>query len=198
MTSVPSGLGALIHIGRPTPQLLQRLLELAASSELSYAEVGATLRNEVPDGYRSSGTEQLLGTGDTLWTAACAALDDWAMFKMPWVMMPPNERPFVGQNVAFASQQLGFWSLHSCRVVGVVNEPERHGFAYGTLATHAMRGEELFTVERRQDTVYFCIRKFALASHPLLRMMQPVSGRIQARFDRDATTAMKAGIRART
>jgi uncharacterized protein (UPF0548 family) len=33
-----------------------------------------------------------------------------------------------------------------CRVVYVVDEPNRRGFAYGTLPGHAESGEELFTV----------------------------------------------------
>lgn len=37
-----------------------------------------------------------------------------------------------------------------CRVVYVVDEPDRRGFAYGTLPGHAVRGEELFLV--RYDT----------------------------------------------
>ena len=33
-----------------------------------------------------------------------------------------------------------------CRVVYVVDEPDRRGFAYGTLTGHPESGEELFTV----------------------------------------------------
>jgi uncharacterized protein (UPF0548 family) len=33
-----------------------------------------------------------------------------------------------------------------CRVVYVVDEPDRRGFAYGTLPGHAESGEELFLV----------------------------------------------------
>ncbi|PRC54052.1 DUF1990 domain-containing protein, partial [Mycobacterium sp. ITM-2017-0098] len=33
-----------------------------------------------------------------------------------------------------------------CRVVYVVDEPDRRGFAYGTPPGHAERGEELFLV----------------------------------------------------
>lgn len=33
----------------------------------------------------------------------------------------------------------------------VVDEPRRRGFAYGTLAGHPERGEELFLVERLPD-----------------------------------------------
>ncbi len=42
-----------------------------------------------------------------------------------------------------------------CRVVYVVDEPNRRGFAYGTLEGHPISGEEAFVVERRPDGVVF-------------------------------------------
>ena len=33
-----------------------------------------------------------------------------------------------------------------CRVVYVIDEPDRRGFAYGSLPGHAVRGEEMFAV----------------------------------------------------
>lgn len=38
-----------------------------------------------------------------------------------------------------------------CRVVTVIEEPDRVGFVYGTLAGHPERGEELFLLERLDD-----------------------------------------------
>jgi len=64
----------------------------------------------------------------------------------------------------------------------VIDEPDRKGFAYGTLPGHPERGEESFVVERRPDeSVWLTIRSFSRpanrwfwAAYPLLRMMQAI------------------------
>jgi uncharacterized protein (UPF0548 family) len=68
------------------------------------------------------------------------------------------------------------------RVVYVVDEPDRKGFAYGTLPGHPERGEEAFIVERRSDeSVWLVIRAFSRPAnviywvgYPALRMVQAV------------------------
>ncbi|MES1212412.1 MAG: DUF1990 domain-containing protein [Leifsonia sp.] len=68
------------------------------------------------------------------------------------------------------------------RVVYVIDEPDRKGFAYGTLPGHPERGEESFVVERRADeSVWLTIRSFSRpssgffwATYPILRMMQAI------------------------
>lgn len=75
------------------------------------------------------------------------------------------------------------------RVVYVIDEPDRKGFAYGTLPGHPERGEEAFVVERRaDDTVWLVIRAFSRpsnaffwAAYPALRMMQAI---FTARYER--------------
>lgn len=75
------------------------------------------------------------------------------------------------------------------RVVYVVDEPDRKGFAYGTLPGHPERGEEAFIVERRADgSVWLVIRAFSRpsnaffwAAYPALRMLQAV---FTARYER--------------
>jgi uncharacterized protein (UPF0548 family) len=78
------------------------------------------------------------------------------------------------------------------RVVYVIDEPDRKGFAYGTLPGHPERGEEAFVVERRSDdSVWLVIRAFSRpsnaffwATYPALRMMQAV---FTARYERALT-----------
>jgi uncharacterized protein (UPF0548 family) len=68
------------------------------------------------------------------------------------------------------------------RVVYVIDEPDRKGFAYGTLPGHPERGEESFVVERRADeSVWLVVRAFSRpanaffwASYPALRLMQAI------------------------
>lgn len=66
------------------------------------------------------------------------------------------------------------------RVVYLLDEPGRRGFAYGTLPGHPESGEELFAVEHRaDDSVWVVIRAFSRpsswlnwAAYPLLRLQQ--------------------------
>ncbi len=78
------------------------------------------------------------------------------------------------------------------RVVYVIDEPDRKGFAYGTLPGHPERGEEAFVVERRSDdSVWLVIRAFSRpsnaffwAAYPALRIMQAI---FTARYERALT-----------
>lgn len=63
--------------------------------------------------------------------------------------------------------RLSAWGLATnapCRVVAVIDEPNRRGFAYGTLPGHPERGEELFMVEMESTgTVTATITAFSRA-----------------------------------
>ncbi|MDM4761815.1 DUF1990 domain-containing protein [Galbitalea sp. SE-J8] len=61
------------------------------------------------------------------------------------------------------------------RVVYVVDEPTRRGFAYGTLAGHPEDGEEAWVVDRRDDgSVWITMRAFSRPSGPLWWVVYPV------------------------
>ncbi|WP_150308968.1 DUF1990 family protein [Planctomonas psychrotolerans] len=61
------------------------------------------------------------------------------------------------------------------RVIYVVDEPDRVGFAYGTLAGHPQSGEESFIVSRQDDgSVWLTIRRFWRPSSPVWRLGYPV------------------------
>jgi uncharacterized protein (UPF0548 family) len=78
-----------------------------------------------------------------------------------------------------------------CRIVVVVDEPERYGFAYGTLPGHPERGEEAFLVERHDDgRVVFRIVAFSRSAELLARLGGPVTRAIQQRASRGYLTAL--------
>jgi uncharacterized protein (UPF0548 family) len=68
------------------------------------------------------------------------------------------------------------------RVIYVVDEPDRKGFAYGTLAGHPEEGEESWMVEHRSDdSVWMTVRAFSRPAsrwwwcvYPVLRIVQEV------------------------
>ena len=80
----------------------------------------------------------------------------------------------------------------SARVVYVVDEPDRAGFAYGTLPEHLEEGEESFIVRRADGRVRFDVRAFSRPRHPLARFGAPVTRLLQVR----ATDAYLGAMRA--
>lgn len=69
------------------------------------------------------------------------------------------------------------------RVVYVVDEPGRKGFAYGTLHGHPESGEEAFLVELRPDgTVWFVLRAFSRPSNGFYRLFGPILSLVQRSY----------------
>jgi len=82
-----------------------------------------------------------------------------------------------------------------CRVVYVVDEPARKGFAYGTLPGHPARGEESFIVEHRpDDSVWLTIRAFSRPSGWLYWLGYPISRLTQAIITRRYERALTGPI----
>jgi uncharacterized protein (UPF0548 family) len=75
-------------------------------------------------------------------------------------------------------RQLGI--IAPCRVVYAVEEPNRRGFAYGTLPGHPERGEESFIIElTAEDEVWIDIRAFSRPATPLAHAGGPTSRLVQ-------------------
>jgi uncharacterized protein (UPF0548 family) len=116
-------------------------------ADLTYSEVGATAREPLPAGYHHVRVARSLGVVD--FDAVSEALMTWQMQERSGVRRvtgPP--RATLGADVTF--RFLG--QKVPCRVVDVVDEPDRRGFAYGTLPGHPETGEERFAVERDPAT----------------------------------------------
>ena len=81
-----------------------------------------------------------------------------------------------------------------CRVVWVVDEPDRRGFGYGTLPGHPASGEESFVVSLRPNgEVVYELRAFSRLATRLSRLGAPVSARAQTlALDRYVTAIRKA------
>lgn len=122
----------------------------------TYAEVGAT-RGPLPDGYQHVQREAVLGSGESVFQTAAESLFRWELQRRAGVrVLASADRVSEG---ADAILLLGFGPLAvqaPVRVVHVVDEPRRRGFAYGTMPGHPERGEESFTVELRPDDVVVC------------------------------------------
>ena len=78
-----------------------------------------------------------------------------------------------------------------CRVVYIVDEPDRFGFAYGTLPGHPEQGEEAFVVAKADDgAVRFTITAFSRPKEALARLGGPVTRFVQKRATKAYLDAM--------
>jgi len=98
-------------------------------------------------------------------------------------------------NVALLSRHFvrlgGLWSLDFCRVIYILEAQSEHGgairrtgFAYGTLPGHAVRGEEIFSIDWHVATneVWYDIFSFSLPANVLIGLAGPFLRAAQKRF----------------
>lgn len=111
---------------------------------------------------------------------------------MPWVHLCWHNAPIqAGTTVGILVSHFGFWSLNAARIVYVIDEPMRFGFAYGTLQDHAESGEERFLVEMLPDgSVWYDLYAFSRPRAFMARIGYPISRALQRRFARDSMKAM--------
>jgi len=174
---------------------VSRLVRALDDAPFSYGPVGET-RGALPRGWAHDDQVAALGTGDAVWESAKVALRRWRQFDLGWVR-PHDDAVALeaGRLFGFVSRQLGVWAVNVCRVVYVIDEPNRFGFAYGTVGNHVVRGEELFLLERDlAGVVSFRIRKFSRAAHWLVHIAGPATRRIQRSFTRQAIARMKQEV----
>ena len=92
-----------------------------------------------------------------------------------------------------------------CRVVSVVDEENRRGFAYGTLPGHPESGEELFAVryDPADDTVYAEVVAFSRHATWWSKAAGPITSMVQRMMTkrylcRGVTNARRTAWRPRT
>ena len=185
---------------KPPPAVLDTFRAAQAEFDFTYPSVGATAGTP-PPGYVVDRTRVELGSGESTFAAARAALGRWEQFRLGWVEAGPTDTPIrTGEVVAVVARVFGVWWVNACRVVYTVDESGpvcRFGFAYGTLPGHAESGEERFLVEwdRTTDVVWYDILAFSRPRHPLARLGYHFARRTQKRFARDSVAAMRRAIR---
>lgn len=142
-------------------------------NSLTYAEVGATRYDELPDGYHHLRVETRIGDADRFDTAVDSVMT-WRMHRAAGLRITA-ERAHEGQRIA---GRLGPFRV-PCQVVWTLAGPERAGFGYGTLRGHPEQGEEAFVVELRADGVWFVVIAFSRpaawftrAAGPLVVLLQ--------------------------
>ncbi|HLX46424.1 MAG TPA: DUF1990 domain-containing protein [Bryobacteraceae bacterium] len=179
----------------PSPEQIGDFLASQRNSNFSYPHTGAT-RTGIPRGFVIDHNRMELGRGQDAFERAKRALCAWKMFALSWLNLSPKDARIIpGTTVAVVSRQFGFWALNGCRIVYTIDEPDRFGFAYGTLSAHAEIGEERFTVELQpsNESVWYDILAFS-KPRPSVRLAYPFARMLQKRFARDSMAAMRQAV----
>lgn len=176
--------------------------------DLTYPEHGAT-KTTLPPGYHHLERRARLGAGRPVFERAATALMSWQMHRAAGLRVTADGDASPGKRVI---SRIAPGISAPCRVVYVIDEPNRRGFAYGTLLGHPESGEEAFIVDiDNADEVWFTVRAFtrpgsllARISGPLGRGMQRLMAqryisamrRLSARLDTRGSTSSRPSGRA--
>lgn len=173
----------MFSLRRPSPAAIAAALAAARTEHPAYDGVGSTRSGTAPPGYRVVEVRRHVGSGQRTFDAAVAALDAWAAQRHAGVEVHPvDARPDEGTTVLQLLRLGPLWATAACRVVYRISEPDRAGYAYGTLSRHPVRGEEAFLVERdAAGVVRVRILAFSRPRHWLTRLGGPVGRLVQRR-----------------
>jgi len=180
---------------RPAQTDLEKFLREQAGATFSYAPQGVT-NGPAPPGFLSQHTQAELGTGAEIFSRARAAFRQWIPFQLGWVFPGDPTAPLVvGTDQAVVARVGGLWWKNAARIVAAWDEPQRFGFAYGTLTGHVAAGEEWFQLELdAEERVRYEIRAYSQLRHWLPRLCAPWSRAVQKRFAVDSVRALRHAL----
>jgi uncharacterized protein (UPF0548 family) len=148
-----------------------------AALQLTYHDVGATA-GPLPDGYHHVRKSAVIGSGRPRFDDAAAKVMRWEMLRGAGVRVEAT-----GEVAAVGSEVIvGLGPVRApCRVVYVIDEADRSGFAYGTLPGHPESGEELFAVryDPATDQVHAEVVAFSRHATWWSRLGSPVTALMQ-------------------
>lgn len=192
----------LFTFRNPTNSRIAAFLAASKDTAFSYPSVGASLHEGDPgidlDGYNIDHNQVVIGCGERDFERAKQAIREWKMFDMPWVELCWPDTPIEeGRTVAILIRHFGFYSLNAARIVYTIDEPDRFGFAYGTLEDHGESGEERFSVrfDRESGVVAYDLSAFSRPNHLLTRLGYPLTRILQKAFAADSKAAMLRAVK---
>lgn len=149
------------------------------AARLTYAEVGGTA-GDVPRGYRIISRSVRLPIAVDF-AVAVRDLFEWRVQQRAGLRVAASDERVGPAAVVELRIGIGVLAVRApCRVVYVVDEPHRHGFAYGTLPGHPETGEEAFILEQRDDgNATFTITAFSRPASVPAKLAGPLGRRVQ-------------------
>lgn len=160
---------------------MKRLVERLDAARLTYSDLGATLAGGRPEGFNHDRYETGLGHGPESFRRAVAGLRAWEAHRLPGVRVFPEGQDIqIGATVVVTLGTPLLAVAAPCRIVRLIEEETRWGFAYGTLPGHPEQGEEAFVVSMSPDrSVRFEIVAFSRPGDALVRLLGPVGRSVQ-------------------
>lgn len=151
-------------------------------ADFTYAKVGYTRGDSPPSGYAELRRRAEIGTGVERFDQAWRILFGWGMHRNAGLRVRTSDGQVAEGTVAVLRLGVGIAGVSApVRVVYVVDEARRKGFAYGTLPGHPESGEESFMVELHDDdAVTFTITAFSRPATRLARLGAPISRAVQS------------------
>src|ERR1700756_2367953 len=154
-------------------------LDRLADKPVTYAHLGAT-SGRLPDAYHHVTASARVGSGRPRFDEAADRLMRWGMLRGAGAHVTASTEVAQAGSVVV----VGLGPVRApCRVVYVIDEDNRRGFAYGTLRGHPESGEELFAVryDPADDAVYAEVVAFSQhatwwskAAGPITSMLQRI------------------------
>jgi uncharacterized protein (UPF0548 family) len=151
----------------------------------------------LPPGFTADHYRGCLGFGSDTFEKATELLRHWQMLRLAWVEPAwPEATLQEGSMVGTLTHVMGIWSLNVCRIVYVIDEPARFGFAWGTLPDHTLCGEERFLVEHSSEdgSVWYDLLSFSRPGRIMTRLIYPFARHLQRRFALDSMEAMRRSV----
>ncbi len=166
-----------------------KVLPVERQGPLTYEAVGSSLSDQLPHGFRHVHVRELVSSEPSDLDRLGDALMSWQMHAR-CLKVQASGGVEVGATVSLRPSALPGVAA-DCMVVAVVDEPERTGFAYGTLARHPECGEEAFILERSAVGVHLSITAFSRPHTRIARLSGPVGRAVQTHFTRRYVDAMR-------
>lgn len=177
----------------PGQDKINSFLKEQADADYTYTALEGTRTGDV-SGYDNDHNCCIIGSGEYQWEAAKEALHLWTQFPAPWTKILPERASLkVGQTVAVLFRIFGVWWINSARIVYAFDEPNRFGFAYGTLLGHLETGEECFWIERdTEGVITYHIRAFSKPYYWFVKLAYPMARYYQRQFVLQSLAHMKS------
>lgn len=196
-----------IYFSYPNQVTLDQFLSNMQQTPFSYEEIGSTRIdkhsgitkaqtpkiNETLKGYTIDYNHAYIGEGEKVWEQAILALKHWKHFPPSFTKIYCTATSIKkGTIVAVMIKILGVWWRNSAKIVYVIDEPNRFGFAYGTLLEHAEQGEEAFWIEKDFDgKISYHLRAFSKPKFWAARLAYPLTRHYQRKFAMESLQTMK-------
>ncbi|MDQ6617984.1 MAG: DUF1990 domain-containing protein [Actinomycetota bacterium] len=191
----------MFRLRKPSDHVLAQVLEDQRGRPFSYPTVGATAggsgTGELPARYHHDRLETDLGPDDgDRFARAGQALLAWAPQRGAAIRVFPDQPVAADREfVLVMPLPVTGWALAPGRVAYLMDEPDRFGYAYGTLPGHPEQGEEAFVVIRADGRIRFEVIAFSRPQEPLARLGGPITRAFQVRTLRAYLRAMESAAR---